>query len=54
MNKIKLISAVNIIDAEIAELEDELSYLRAAKKNIEVLINKPATPQVAKKEEEQK
>jgi hypothetical protein len=52
MNKIKLINAVSIIDDEIGELEDELTFLRAAKKNLEVLINKPLPQQVTKKDTE--
>ena len=43
-NKTLLSNAVNIIDDQVKELEEELSYLRAAKKNLESLIDKPATP----------
>lgn len=41
LNRLKLKTAVNTIDDQIADLEDELSYLKAAKKNLEVLIDKP-------------
>lgn len=56
LNKLKLKSTVNNIDDQIADLEEELSYLRAAKKNLETLIDKPTDIKIdepkTKKEEE--
>lgn len=40
ISKLKLNNALNIIEDEIKSLEDELSYLKAAKKNIETLTAK--------------
>lgn len=57
LNRLKLKTAVNTIDDQIADLEDELSYLKAAKKNLEVLIDKPTDlkineePKIKKEEE---
>lgn len=36
----KLITAVNIIDDQIINIKDELSYLEAAKKNLQALIDR--------------
>lgn len=51
LNKLKLKQAVSIIDEQIKEQEDELSFLRAAKRNLETLIEGPKA-QLPKKEEE--
>jgi len=40
MNRQRLLQSETFIDDEIAQYEDELSYLRAAKKNIRYLIEK--------------
>tara|TARA_R110000868_G_scaffold30213_1_gene112060 strand:- start:76 stop:285 length:210 start_codon:yes stop_codon:yes gene_type:complete len=40
MNRQRLLQAETHLDNEIAQYEDELSYLRAAKKNIRFLIEK--------------
>ena len=48
MNRVQLIKAKSIIEDEIGQYEDELSYLRAAKKNLETLIDKEQLQPVPK------
>lgn len=54
INRIKLINCVNIIDHEIDELKQELSFLEAAKKNLQTLIDKLTAPPLPSSQKEEK
>ena len=50
-SKVKLNNAIKILEDEISSLEEELSYLRAAKKNIETLVDRLGSNGVPVKKE---